>query len=881
MRWGGEQARRHHSSPGIGRASATRSAELDGDPESPAPMPVTPHDTPPQRSALATCFLTRLGRDAPILFRAIMDDSQRKNDASCKPLELVGSFTDHRHQLRTLNDRGYGIFAQINVADGQGWQARNIVKAVAFFADFDGTPLEHVERLALAPHLIVETSPGKRHFYWCVADIPVDQFQPVQKRLISLFGSDKSIHDRGRIMRVPGFMHMKNPAEARLVDIVEERDAEPIAYADFIAALEAAERAHLPQPEAKKPLPATIQPTAFGPANIKTAVHAANHAIAHGALNIAERQDWLHLAIMMKDAFAEDGWEPFLDISRNDESFVSEEDCRKLWDSLKGDRPDGQRLTIATLFHKAKEAGWKAPAELRDVLEDEGERSGAGRAGKPDAASMMVEQADEAGDEHFLGMDGTPYVRFRHKRGNMIRWVTDRPDGTEYEGVLSLRYFQELGNRTAPREQVAAATRLLKARAIEADVRHPVHLRVAEMDETIYVDLGGSDGKIAEIDAHGWRVVSDSPVRFIRGNRGALPIPMRGGTRADFERHFNVGQDDLTRVIAFLIGVFNTEGGCAALIIEGEAGSAKSNFLDKALALTDPPFSRTGSRFGTSTEERNMHVQALHCRVMAFDNISTLTAEISDQLSRLSTGAASSARTHHTMGEETQIVVKNPIVVSCISVPTARTDLLSRSLVVTARRPERRRTERDVWKSFDTDRPKMIGYLFTAVSAALRNRAKTQARAEAGEITLSRMGDFAEFVESASEALGLEPGAMLDLLNDEQSATQAAAVEGDVFRIGLTRYFSREGAKALDVTAAELGAVLKEVNPYHDLPHTNQFKARLARIAQGLRDSGIDVVTEKDRSAKVLKFKINTNPAFKPEPAAQGGGKVDDGDTPF
>ncbi len=844
-------------------------------------MPDTPHDTPPQRSALATSFLTHLGRDAPILFRAIIDDPQRKNDASCKPIELVGSFTEHRQRLRSLNDQGYGIFAQINVADRQGWQARNIVKAVAFFADFDGTPLDHVDRLALAPHLIVETSPGKRHFYWCVADIPVDQFQRVQKRLIALFGSDKSIHDPGRIMRVPGFMHMKNPAAPCLVNIVEERDAEPIAYADFIAGLEAAEREHLPQPEAKKALPATIQPTAYGPANIKVAVHAANHAIAHGALNIADREDWLRLGIMFKDAFADDGWAPFLDISRNDDSFVSEEDCRKLWDSLKGDRPDGQRLTIATLFHKAKEAGWKAPAELRDVLEDESERPSAGRAGKPDAASMMVEQADEAGDEHFLGLDGTPYVRFRHKKGDTIRWVTARPDGTEYEGVLSLRYFQELGNRTAPKEQVAAAIRLLKARATEADVRHPVHLRVAQIDETIYVDLGGADGKIVEIDAVGWRVVSDSTVRFIRGNRGALPIPMRGGTRADFERHFNVGQDDLTRVIAFLIGVFNMEGGCSAFIVEGEAGSAKSNFLDKILALTDPPFNRIGSRFGISTEERNMHVQALHCRVMAFDNISTLTAEISDQLARLATGAASSARTHHTMGEETQIVVKCPIVVSCISVPTARTDLLSRSLVVTAQRPERRRTERDVWKSFDADRPKMIGYLFTAVSAALRNREKTHARAEAGEITLSRMGDFAEFVESASEALGLEPGAMLTLLNEEQSATQAAAVQGNVFMVGLTAYFSRPDANPLDVTAAELSALLKRVNPYQELPHTNQFKARLARIAQGLRDCGIDVVTEKDRSAKVVKFKISTNPAFNAAPAAQGGSKAGDEDTPF
>ena len=60
------------------------------------------------------------------------------------------------------------IFVQINRSDGKGQSKKNIVCVRAIFVDLDSTPLEHVDRIKLSPHLVVETSPAKFHAYWLV-----------------------------------------------------------------------------------------------------------------------------------------------------------------------------------------------------------------------------------------------------------------------------------------------------------------------------------------------------------------------------------------------------------------------------------------------------------------------------------------------------------------------------------------------------------------------------------------------------------------------------------------------------------------------------------------------------------------------------------------
>ena len=120
-----------------------------------------------------------------------------------------GSLEDHRKKLNALNKAGYGIFVTVNETDGKDIKGANVTRVRALFADFDGSPLSNLDRIPLKPSFTVNTSPGKHHAYWLIDDCPLDQFKPMQQKLAQILDSDPSVCDLGRIMRVPGFYHLK------------------------------------------------------------------------------------------------------------------------------------------------------------------------------------------------------------------------------------------------------------------------------------------------------------------------------------------------------------------------------------------------------------------------------------------------------------------------------------------------------------------------------------------------------------------------------------------------------------------------------------------------------------------------------------------------
>ena len=68
--------------------------------------------------------------------------------------------------------------------------------------------MEYLNKIAPVS-LMVETSPGKFHCYWFTHGMDLGRFTPLQKEFAAVLGSDPSINDLPRIMRVPGFVHRK------------------------------------------------------------------------------------------------------------------------------------------------------------------------------------------------------------------------------------------------------------------------------------------------------------------------------------------------------------------------------------------------------------------------------------------------------------------------------------------------------------------------------------------------------------------------------------------------------------------------------------------------------------------------------------------------
>jgi hypothetical protein len=164
-------------------------------------------------NSITPFFLALDGLDNNYEWRAIRSKDVRR---------LTGTPTEVFDSLEDLNQAGYDIFVTINETDGKDIKGANITRVRALFADFDGSPLSNLDRIPLKPSFTVDTSPGKYHAYWLIDDCPLDQFKPMQQKLAKILDSDPAVCDLGRIMRVPGFYHLKGDPFVVTIDCPEQ-----------------------------------------------------------------------------------------------------------------------------------------------------------------------------------------------------------------------------------------------------------------------------------------------------------------------------------------------------------------------------------------------------------------------------------------------------------------------------------------------------------------------------------------------------------------------------------------------------------------------------------------------------------------------------------
>jgi hypothetical protein len=161
----------------------------------------------PRADKVATlAFLSDLDPDATTwCFQTFDDNANRK--AGHLANTLTGTLDERWESLCSLSQAGAGVFVTVNETDGKGRKAENITRVRALFVDTDGADMEPI--LKHEPDILVASSPGNFHAYWLTSGILPDDFRGKQKRLIEAFGTDKSVHDLPRVLRLPGFPHQK------------------------------------------------------------------------------------------------------------------------------------------------------------------------------------------------------------------------------------------------------------------------------------------------------------------------------------------------------------------------------------------------------------------------------------------------------------------------------------------------------------------------------------------------------------------------------------------------------------------------------------------------------------------------------------------------
>jgi hypothetical protein len=128
--------------------------------------------------------------------------------------EPCGMHATPAAELEKYNREGFGIFGTVQAFDGPR-RIENLVRIRAWAVDIDrGSKESQIERLhrsPLKPSSIVETKQGF-HAYWYARDAKAENYRAVASRLVEFFDGDRNARDLARVMRVPGFLHQKDPA---------------------------------------------------------------------------------------------------------------------------------------------------------------------------------------------------------------------------------------------------------------------------------------------------------------------------------------------------------------------------------------------------------------------------------------------------------------------------------------------------------------------------------------------------------------------------------------------------------------------------------------------------------------------------------------------
>jgi hypothetical protein len=449
------------------------------------------------------------------------------------------------------------------------------------------------------------------------------------------------------------------------------------------------------------------------------------------------------------------------------------------------------------------------------------------------------------------------------------------PDGTAYADItmdghretwpIASRGFRSWVRHAAYRatssapngETMKTALGVIEAQAIYAEAERPVALRVTPHEQRIYLDLADPKWRSVEIDANGWRIVSEPPVRF-RRPRGmlALPEPQRGGSLDEFRRFLPARDDAFVLAISWLLAALHGRGPYPILALAGEQGAGKSTAAMMLRRLVDPHAAplRTLPR-----DNRDLFIGAHNGAIIALDNLSAIPAEVSDSLCRLATGGGFATRTLHTDSDETIFAGKRPIVLTSIDDVATRSDLADRALLVALDPiPEARRVpERELWHAFDAATPRILGALLDIVAHGLRKLPTTRLE------RLPRMADYALWLAACETAVwpaGTHMAAYtanrrdgVDLVLDADPVAQAL------------RAHMQDRAE-LTTTATDLMRSLDQLVAEHVRRHQSwpangrALTGRLKRLAPALRAVGLtwDRHRQADTGRRLWTFRFNT-----------------------
>ena len=414
----------------------------------------------------------------------------------------------------------------------------------------------------------------------------------------------------------------------------------------------------------------------------------------------------------------------------------------------------------------------------------------------PDKKHPGRQESQKAGDklidlvrskcELFSDFEGKAYARFtinNHKEVYAIK-------SQEFTDYLQLWYWKDT-QRAPSKTAFETAISSLSAAARFDGHKESIYTRVAQIEQTIYIDLCNDNWQVVEVSFDGVKVLDDSPVAFTRNNKmKLLPTPTIDSdyvnAKEDIKlilKHINIKEDQLPLVVGWLLmAKQNSKAAYPVLIVNGPAGSGKTTACEMLRELVDPNVANLVSQPKTS----ELRVVGAENHVLGFDNLSKVSPNFSDALCKIATGDNQIIRELYTTNSSFTVNIKKPIMLNGIPELAKRPDLVSRSVKLTLHKIGQIKTSEQAWYDFNQDRPRIFNALLYGCCIALATYENIKID------NMTRMSDFCKFATASHLAFGWSENQFMDAYRANVKSAYVDSLESSMFTMGIVTMFEKE-----------------------------------------------------------------------------------------
>jgi hypothetical protein len=168
----------------------------------------------------------------------------------------------------------------------------------------------------------------------------------------------------------------------------------------------------------------------------------------------------------------------------------------------------------------------------------------------------------------FTDASGEPHAELcAADGGDVLRLGSDA-----FRAWVDRVWYERSSDNLSPPADRRHTLSLLEGVARYEGPRRDVHVRVAEHEGAVFLDLGGPGRHVARVDGTGWRIEDRSPIAFARPpSLLPIPRPVAGGSIASLHDLFPQLSPSAFRLVAgWLVGALRPKGPYPILILSGE-----------------------------------------------------------------------------------------------------------------------------------------------------------------------------------------------------------------------------------------------------------------------------------------------------------------------